>query len=128
MGVRTWRRPWVYALLTCNSLMTGERTCYHSDHSMSRCLIHGAYSAPINADCWGGFAINNDEAHGTRVKMCMIVAVCDTSQHLTCHRYYPRRDDSTKPTMIFHDRPDYYYNKAEWWVKQPNSSSSASEE
>ena len=105
----------------CNSLMTGERTCYHSDHSMSRCLIHGAYSAPINADCWGGFAINDDVALGSKIKMCMIVAVCDHTQHLTCHRYYPNRNDNTMPEMIYYDKPDYYYNKAEWWVKPPNS-------
>ena len=107
----------------CNSLMTSERTCYHSDHSMSRCLVHGAYSAPINADCWGGFAINDDQAHGSKIKMCMIVAVCDRTEHLTCHRYYPNKYDHTMPEMIYHDKPDYYYNKAEWWVKPPNTSS-----
>ena len=107
----------------CNSLMTGERTCYHSDHSMSRCLIHGAYSAPMSADCWSGFPVNNDEANGSKIKMCMIVAVCDATQHLTCHRYFPKREDVTLPEMIFHDKPDYYYSKAEWWVKPPNSTS-----
>ena len=107
----------------CNNLMASERTCYHSDHSMSRCLIHGSYSVPVHADCWGGFTPPNDSSHGLKIKMCMIVAVCDVKMHLTCHRWFPRLDDGTNVEMIFHDKPDYYYNKAEWWVQPPNGTS-----
>ena len=105
----------------CNSMMSDERTCYHSDHSMSRCFIHGTYSTPVHADCWAGYLPPHDSSGGSKIKMCMILSQCDLNQHLTCHRWYPRLDDPSDVEMIFHNRSDYYYSKAEWWVKPPSS-------
>ena len=36
----------------CQNMMSEEKTCYHSDHAISRCLVHGAYAYPMNVRCW----------------------------------------------------------------------------
>jgi hypothetical protein len=36
----------------CQNVMSEEKTCYHSDHAITRCLIHGTYSNPVNVRCW----------------------------------------------------------------------------
>jgi len=48
----------------------------YSDHAMSRCLIHGAYSHPVHSDCWSGFKPSYVDIP---IKMCMVVSVCDVS-------------------------------------------------
>jgi len=35
----------------CATLMAHEGTCHHSDHSIGRCLIYGAYADPVNSGC-----------------------------------------------------------------------------
>ena len=35
----------------CVHLMAHENTCHHSDHSIGRCLIYGAYADPVNSGC-----------------------------------------------------------------------------
>jgi len=35
----------------CRNLLSSENTCYHSDHALSICLIHGAYADVVHAIC-----------------------------------------------------------------------------
>ena len=72
----------------CVNLMAQEHTCYHSDHSMSRCLLHGSHGYPVGINC-GGSDIGMDLVVG----MCMDPGDSCGAAQLTCHRYYPRKDD-----------------------------------
>jgi hypothetical protein len=78
----------VRAVELCVNVMAQEHTCFHSDHSMSRCLIHGVYAAPWDVEC-GSTSIAED----LRFAMCMGTDNCDSSVVLTCHRYRPHRDN-----------------------------------
>lgn len=112
----------------CNNMMSNERTCYHrlriistmmiyivlllyflllvcSDHAMSRCLLHGAYSHPVHADCWTGFKPSSADQP---IKMCMVVSVCDVKIHFTCHRWFPKLDDHKAVEMIFPNNTEWY--------------------
>lgn len=42
----------------CTNLLADEYTCHNSDHSIPRCLIHGAYATILHVPC--GDASNND--------------------------------------------------------------------
>jgi len=72
----------------CVNTMAQEHTCYHSDHSMSRCLLHGSHGYPVGLDC-GGSDIGNELIVG----MCMDPGDTCGPVQLTCHRYYARQDD-----------------------------------
>lgn len=76
----------------CTNVMSDEHTCYHSDHAMSRCLLHGAYASPFNILC-GGVDLGSD----LRIGMCMGVDLCNTRVHLTCHRWMPDPFDFRNP-------------------------------
>lgn len=71
----------------CANLLSGEGTCYHSDHAMSRCLAHGTYSTLVSANCSSGSLLSG--LSNTRIGMCQEHNICDTSFHLTCHRFAP---------------------------------------
>lgn len=67
----------------CTNLMAEENTCYHSDHSLTRCLAHGAYADIYNVPC-GGAQLKD----GLYVGMCMGVDECLVST--PCSQYaYP---------------------------------------
>jgi hypothetical protein len=75
----------------CVNLMAQEHTCYHSDHSLSRCFIHGAYAYPLDAECGG-----STFPSGLFMGMCMGVGECQTKTLLTCHRWRPYHADYTR--------------------------------
>jgi hypothetical protein len=68
----------------CVNLMAGAGTCYHSDHSVSRCLAHAVYANFENAQK----GINVTSAAGTlHMVMTYDGDGCDLSKELTCHRH-----------------------------------------
>ena len=73
----------------CTNLMSQEHTCFHSDHAMTRCLLHGANGWPEHSAC-GGTRIG---AAQVNVGMCMGTDYCGPDQ-LTCHRFYPHPDNA----------------------------------
>ena len=71
-------------------------TCYHSDHALSRCFIHGAYADAINVPCQG-LKISTAGLPDITTGMCMGVDICYPSL-LTCHRWKPNvTSDSLEP-------------------------------
>jgi hypothetical protein len=36
----------------CTNMMAEEKTCYHSDHSLTRCFAHALYAQMWNLRCW----------------------------------------------------------------------------
>lgn len=73
----------------CTNLMSQEHTCFHSDHAISRCLLHGVNGYPLTIAC-GGADVGH---HGLRMSMCMGTDYCGNTSHLTCHRFYPHPDN-----------------------------------
>ena len=69
--------------------MSEEHTCYHSDHAISRCMIHGVYVKPFNVACYG-LRLAGDLTVG----MCMGVGYCDPLLQLTCHRWMANATDT----------------------------------
>lgn len=78
----------------CTNLMAGEHTCYHSDHSLTRCLAHGVYASVYNIPC-GGMQLND-----VYIGMCMGTDSCDVEHHVTCHRWAADVTDPTLPVNI----------------------------
>lgn len=69
----------------CTNILSEEGTCYHSDHAISRCLIHGAYASVWNVNC-NGFNIPSNKS--------IIAAMCMganefRSDMITLHRWMP---------------------------------------
>lgn len=78
----------------CVNMMADMGTCYHSDHSLTRCFAHGTYSDTKSAGCesplnvtFGGEVI--------AVSMCYEGISCDLKAALTCHRYVSNIQNST---------------------------------
>ena len=80
----------------CVNLMSQEHTCYHSDHAISRCFIHGVYAYPLDVAC-GGSQISSN---GLYFGMCMGISQCQTNVQLTCHRWKPSRSNSLRPINL----------------------------
>lgn len=82
----------------CTNMMAHAATCYHSDHSLTRCLAHGTYSDTKNAGCESHF---NVSAGGNLfpIAMCYEGATCDLTTALTCHRYVSIVRNSTLVPM-----------------------------
>ena len=91
----------------CVNLMAQEHTCYHSDHSLSRCFIHGAYAYPNDAECGVSNFPNN-----LRMGMCMGVGECETSTLLTCHRWRPYHADYTRAYGYYNINNDTIADRA----------------
>ena len=69
----------------CTNMFSEEDTCYHSDHAISRCLVHGAYADVFNVACTGALVVKDPPFE---TGMCMGVDVCRHNL-LTCHRWLP---------------------------------------
>ena len=87
----------------CANIMSQEHTCYHSDHAISRCLVHGVNAFPLNIQCLGGTMV--DPSKGVLVAMCMGTDICTERAHLTCHRWFPSPQDP------FIAEPQYHVRK-----------------
>lgn len=81
----------------CSNLMAEEHTCYHSDHSLSRCLVHGVYATPLDIQCYGVQLKPN-----LMVGMCMGIDECvlDSNVLLTCHRWMPSSTNISVPVAL----------------------------
>ncbi len=90
-GLNTKANTTVRMIELCVNIMAQEHTCYHSDHSISRCLIHGSNAYPLSIEC-GGSSMD-----GVDVGMCMGLENCDTNVHLTCHRWEPTKKNNAIP-------------------------------
>ncbi len=81
----------------CTNLMAGENTCYHSDHSLSRCLIYGAGIYPVGIGC-------QSEAKETPTDflygLCFMAKQCELHQHVTCHRYVPDKNGGSTSAPV----------------------------
>ena len=70
----------------CTNLMANENTCYHSDHSLSRCLIYGGGIYPVGIGCHSeAKEVPVDFLYG----LCFMAKDCELHRHVTCHRYVP---------------------------------------
>jgi len=84
----------------CRNLMSEERTCYHSDHAMSRCLAHAAYASFLHVRC-DEVAIGG--VYNVSFGMCQDPwPGCDVRVHLTCHRFEPGRggNETYVPALV----------------------------
>ena len=89
----------------CMNIMSEEHSCYHSDHALSRCLIHGVYAQAVDQWCGGAapylpHELPNPEGgnSGPRIGMCMQTdEKCIPEVHFTCHHWMPEKDDYRKP-------------------------------
>lgn len=83
----------------CVNMMANPGTCYHSDHSMTRCLAHAIYADTISAGC-GGLIINGNGGQTFNVSMCYDEAGCDAQQSLTCHRHMADPSNPALPPLL----------------------------
>lgn len=77
----------------CTNMFSEESTCYHSDHAISRCLVHGAYADVWNIRC-EGIKVIDDPPFTTG--MCMGVEEC-RDDLLSCHRWWPMTTPDLAP-------------------------------
>lgn len=84
----------------CVNMMSQEHTCYHSDHAISRCLIHGINAEPFSIECGDTRVAHNTDSEAS-IGMCMGVDPCLTHQHLTCHRWFPAPGNYQIPLNLY---------------------------
>ena len=80
----------------CVNMMAQSGTCYHSDHSFSRCLAHGIYAETVPIRC-NGTDINPPNGSKYQFGMCWWRYVCHPSYTITCHRHFADPSDPSKP-------------------------------
>lgn len=80
----------------CVNMMAQSGTCYHSDHSFSRCLAHGVYADTVPIRC-DGTNISLSSGSNYTFGMCWWRHVCDPSYTITCHRHFADPTDPSKP-------------------------------
>lgn len=96
-GVRQKANILVRLVDLCTNMLSESGTCYHSDHAISRCLIHAVYVDVWNVPC-SGTSISTDPPFSTG--MCMGVKNC-TEDLLTCHRWWPDISFSDLPPIPY---------------------------
>lgn len=99
----------------CLNLLADEHTCHHSDHSISRCLMHGAYATVIHIPASN---INSSSLQPTHVQVCRpenagrdSCKVCDTRRHLSCHRHRPVSSTNSTPVRTDHSESRINYSR-----------------
>ena len=99
----------------CSNMMAYAGTCYHSDHSLPRCLAHAIYANTVSAGCYknetgcDGIWISDGDGNSFRMAMSSSDSqYCDLSFKLTCHRHMTDPSDPHLPPIRSHD----YYPKA----------------
>lgn len=78
----------------CVNMMAQSGTCYHSDHSISRCLAHAIYADLSNAGC-DAVSFSSEGRNGS-ISMCFNGDHCDRATALVCHRHVA---DSVNPAL-----------------------------
>jgi len=72
----------------CANLMANEHTCQHSDHSIGRCLVYGAFASPISVICNSSVPLET-APKDLKIGLCFMATDCSPHMHITCHRYKP---------------------------------------
>ena len=85
----------VRALEICMNMMADEGTCYHSDHSVTRCLAYAIYAEPQSMGCFRPAKIYAEGNGKYKMSMCYGGEKCDLEYALTCHRYVALPFNST---------------------------------
>ena len=95
----------------CTNSFSDEGTCYHSDHAMSRCLIHGVYADVWDANCHG---FKTPTEPSLRLTMCNSTDVCDVETMLTCYGWAPDIESVQFPLspILIDKLPE---RKEDWW-------------
>ena len=99
----------------CMNIMAEEHSCYHSDHALTRCIVHGIYATPLDQWCGGNAPLSPPELPvppsdkgGPAIGMCMQVdEKCLPDVHLTCHHWMPDPKDYTQPIPAKNDLDKY---------------------
>ena len=99
----------------CMNIMAEEHSCYHSDHALTRCIVHGIYATPLDQWCGGRAPLSPPELPvppsdkgGPAIGMCMQVdEKCLPDVHLTCHHWMPDPKDYTSPIPANNDLDRY---------------------
>lgn len=98
----------------CVNMMAELGTCYHSDHSITRCLSHAIYASCQSAGC-GGTKVTASNGTRQRVSMCYDGTKCDTSTGLTCHRFMADPSDPSRHPLstasLALSSPDQFYQR-----------------
>jgi hypothetical protein len=84
----------------CVNIMAQEHTCYHSDHSITRCYVHGIYADPVNIECGGSWLFPSHDNENLMIGMCMGIAECSIEVQLTCHRWKANRNNVLLPVNM----------------------------
>ena len=71
----------------CVNMMAPIDSCYHSDHSLTRCLSHGIYADTLTAGCYNPISIQSANGRNVSFSMCYEGEKCDLNTTLTCHRH-----------------------------------------
>ncbi len=81
----------------CINLMAKERTCYHSDHILSRFIFYGLLADVIDMPCENSVKTHDIIDHNITFGMCMgrTEYSCDHNRHMTCHRFQADRHNAT---------------------------------
>jgi hypothetical protein len=94
----------------CSNMMAYAGTCYHSDHSLPRCLAHAIYADTVSAGCYknetgcDGIWISDGDGNSFRMAMSSSDSQdCDLSFKLTCHRRMTDPSDPHLPPIRSHD-------------------------
>ena len=84
-------------LLTSNKIyLSYIGTCYHSDHAISRCVVHGIYAEVVDVKCTGW----SIPGAGATAAMCMELDEW-SPRIFTAHRMMPNLTDiSLRPVRM----------------------------
>lgn len=85
----------VRAVEICMNMMADEGTCYHSDHSVTRCLAYAIYAEPLSLGCFRPAKLYAEGKGKFKMSMCYGGEKCDLAFALTCHRYVATPFNST---------------------------------
>jgi hypothetical protein len=83
----------------CVNMMAERGTCYHSDHSITRCLVYAIYADTMTAGC-KGIHVSSSNGSQALISMCYDATDCDLSKALICHRHVANRLDLLEPPRL----------------------------
>jgi hypothetical protein len=83
----------------CVNMMAERGSCYHSDHSITRCLVYAIYADTMTAGC-NGIHISSSNGSQALISMCYDATDCDLSKALICHRHVANRLDLLEPPRL----------------------------
>ncbi|KAJ1421905.1 hypothetical protein B484DRAFT_452587 [Ochromonadaceae sp. CCMP2298] len=87
----------------CTNTLSDEGTCYHSDHAISRCLVHGVYADVWDVLCQG---FKTPTTPSLYTQMCMGTGACNVKSMLTCHRWQANTSDALLTPQLIPVNPE----------------------